>query len=617
MNVLSKYLTLQSLKEPTSYVDYQLQKRLEINPKRDIGHCGKTVIETNKIITNNVVILEGIAMAAMARPPKELSMFLMDSIYVILEKYGDSNHSVHMAALNALQCLAHGCLKESNDPITQNPLVNLKDSIPSPANLVLLHVDYLIDSVSHRLRHLTKNPMAPKVLVAAIKITGVEIIGQIGDSVDQIIDILGELGTSGFVDKIGITENVNEDQSGIVYELLKVFHSLLQVMLDDHLKSRLGVKLISDNNETLIQNIGKIHHDFEGLSPEMTEFLIKNQNDDDKNYDNGEHLKSSKEFFSERISNITENKKNNEDIFGDIDDPESSANIMASNQDENKEPTLTESLALKILNHCLYFLSSDSSHIRKMVLQMFQMGLVVLEGSPLLLNPLVHTLWPTLILRCQDSRHYVAIDALCLIKIIAETSQGFIRKRVEDNIISAFIVLFKNLQRIVEKSKLTNAQKSTNSSIISRNKMHYFISPLIETHSTDNICLKTLFETLLSIIDYVPMSSSNADEISEIMVKFLDSSMYSQIVCQDSIKVLQFIVKKRGSQWICVLIWSALGSPTITSPHPKFIPLIASKSFEIRANAPKFDNYAAVLNHTGNFGHLITMSYMRCYSKEK
>jgi hypothetical protein len=147
--------------------------------------------------------------------------------------------------------------------------------------------------------------------------------------------------------------------------------------------------------------------------------------------------------------------------------------------------------------------------------------------------------------------------------------------------------------------------------------MHYYISPLIETHSTENLFLKSLFETLLSIIDHVPMSSTNADEISEIMVKFLDSSMYSQIVSQDSIKVLQFIVKKRGPQWVCVLIWSALGSPTITSPHPNFLPLIASKSLEVRANAPNFDNYAAVLNTTGNFGHLITMSYMRCYSKEK
>lgn len=600
--VLSQYLLLPHLSQPTDLVDFRLKRMLTIEPKS----MAPTISETNQVIVNISLFLEGVSIAAHNLPPKDISLFLMDGLYPILEKFGDSNLAVSSSASSALLALAHGSMKPTDDPIAFNPLVHLKNSSSTRANMVLMHVDYLIDSVSHNLRFIREHPLAPKVLVAAIKVVGSDIVGPLmSDCVDQIIDLLEDFGVSGYVPGVGATITQEDDDAGIVGELLNVFFALLQVMTEN---PETGVEAILQSGVTpqvLLLDSDPISNDvLLNASSEMQAFYIKNKKLDPEALD--ESPESAEQFFTDMISKAkdtkrTEGEVNPDDVF---DDPESSANIMTSQKDGDIPPTQYEALAFKILSRSLYFLSSDSPQIRMAVLKMFQMGLSILSKSPQL-NPLIHSIWPTLLNRCQDSRHYVAIDALVLVKVIAENSKDFVRKRVKDSILSPFLSLLLKLQSSVSK----RYSKSSKSGAIVKSSLN-FISPLIESRVSENHMLLTLFSTLKVIIQCVPINSLFSDQFAEIMVRFLDAQMYSKEVKKEAQDILHYIAKNCGTQWINILVWSALGSPIIPSP---VFPLVSLKSIPslnyFRSTNPQIINYEPILKELGLFGTLVKENY--------
>ncbi|KAJ1336230.1 hypothetical protein BSLG_007458 [Batrachochytrium salamandrivorans] len=210
----------------------------------------------------------------------EATLILIDGLYPILEKLGDRNHAVSDAAAWALQQFAKTCSElhpslevvvPSSIPAYVSPLpfiqsaahpdlnqeecANSSISRPSGtiAHLVLSHIDYLVDSVSRRIRHIRHFPMAPKVLTAAIRVVGSGIVGPLlTDCVDILIDTLDELGTSGrggevfsLVSNPGSSARVRSAQGvdpqrsalfldtedpGLVGEVISVLYALIEVM---------------------------------------------------------------------------------------------------------------------------------------------------------------------------------------------------------------------------------------------------------------------------------------------------------------------------------------------------------------------------------------------------
>ncbi|KAH6585169.1 hypothetical protein BASA61_007034 [Batrachochytrium salamandrivorans] len=287
-SVISDFLGLAVLKMPT----HISEKRLFIESdssgnsvQLDHAISAKPVHQPHIRDFSHVIlcvslVLEGLGSLATSLTRDEATLILIDGLYPILEKLGDRNHAVSDAAAWALQQFAKTCSElhpslevvvPSSIPAYVSPLpfiqsaahpdlnqeecANSSISRPSGtiAHLVLSHIDYLVDSVSRRIRHIRHFPMAPKVLTAAIRVVGSGIVGPLlTDCVDILIDTLDELGTSGrggevfsLVSNPGSSARVRSAQGvdpqrsalfldtedpGLVGEVISVLYALIEVM---------------------------------------------------------------------------------------------------------------------------------------------------------------------------------------------------------------------------------------------------------------------------------------------------------------------------------------------------------------------------------------------------
>ena len=267
--------------------------------------------------------------------------------------------------------------------------------------------------------------------------------------------------------------------------------------------------------------------------------------------------------------------------------------LIISGNDDIVPLTSHESVAITILEKTIHFLSCDNARVRLLTLQIYEMGFSLLQNRPIELNPLVHKVWPSVLLRCQDSRPFVSNQALRLMIVICKSSKEFVRKRIKDDVINTLMILFKKLQSRVSKIFIRSSEKNQ---LISSSSNR--ISPIMETSSSEDELLSNLFDTLKSIIRFVPVSSENANDLSEIMVRFLDCQVYTRLVYSHAIDVLVFLAQKGSSDWIGVLLWMVHGSP----PNCK---LIAPKSIKEIWKPQKLPDISRIINECGPFAAIL------------
>jgi len=114
------------------------------------SESSRSVEKINSNIILICLLLDGIEQCSLLLGT-EFQLFLMDVLYPLLEKIGCENARIRRSALLCIGSVAKAC-----GPGTV-------------AGLLRDNADYLVDSISLRLRHIQRYPEAPSVLQVAIR----------------------------------------------------------------------------------------------------------------------------------------------------------------------------------------------------------------------------------------------------------------------------------------------------------------------------------------------------------------------------------------------------------------------------------------------------------------
>ncbi|KAI8912855.1 hypothetical protein EDD86DRAFT_118095 [Gorgonomyces haynaldii] len=448
-------------------------------------HIIKHILDSDlKSPVSKILMLQSISQAQLT--PHQIQYLLMDDIYTLLQFLGDSNYWVQEEAKTCLTVLAQ---TRGNSSVSQ---------------LVMEHVDYLVDATSYRIKNLVLHPLAPKVLIAAIKATGQQIIGPLmHDTLDNVLNSLKSMGTTGYLPGHGPT--VTRQSSGLLGDLMLVLYHLLQVCPTPRLE-------IEQQKHSKIQELYLKH---KSPGPELLE-----------------QLSVPKEGFHTQTSEESEHP------------------MDAKNEPEEEPLSDYESLALRVMEQTQYLLYTDCPPLRMVCLRIFTIGLPILSNRPTKLNPLIHSVWNTLASRLSD-HGFVAVEALQVLSVICKTSKDFVRKRIQDNIIQLFSKLLSQMQH---KSTFTTRSNKTR---IIQNTF---------TTTSESRQFETLLECLKSVVQYVPLLTNDIHHLTTTLLDFLNNRFTPSI--HHLVQQILIETLKRKNEWVVCLIWHRLGSPDIRNLKP-------------------------------------------------
>jgi hypothetical protein len=504
-----------SLKEfkPTNITDHNLLQLL-VKEKSSFN-----LQSANMTILQQSAMLQLIATSARRMEGQNLEYFLIEGLYNILSLFAEPNQFLHDSA-NATLFVLSERMCAIRDEVILNPMLKT-DADPSLSNLIMMHADYLLDSCSRKLSFVKSNPICCRVLSATIKITGSQIVELMTDVVDQILDTLDIMGSNGNINGVVSSISPFADNGYITKDLLQVLFELVKVIPPQH----------SDTYRPLDQNVPwdkNPDSEFSRCSRQVCEYYLLNEPTHQKTPFEG----NAQDFFTARLEK---------------DDPVLDNGDDAASQVDSKEPVLStyEKIGLKILERCVYLFNSDSSNVRALCLQIFQHGLLCLNAKER--NPLIHKAWPFLISRCHDSKHYVQIEAIKLLGIISKLGKEFVRRKINEDITMAFINVFRKIQKGANKSQ-TQVGKM-------------LISSKLDTNQQESNLLNNMFATCAIIIENVPQSSRERNQLMEIMFTFL-SKHYSTSVQDQASKIIESLAA-HNREWMFLLVWAIAGSPNL------------------------------------------------------
>ncbi|KAJ3358959.1 TEL2-interacting protein 1 [Kappamyces sp. JEL0680] len=554
--ILNDYLELDFLHRASNSKDSKLfiEDSLASAASSTARSASASVAESNLLICKTTAVLEGLSLAADRLTPQQFAYLMMDGLYVMLEKLGDSNYLISSASSSCLQVFAKRFAELEHHEMLSNALVCTDTPTATVSHLVLAHIDYLIDSISHKLRYVTLHPMAPRVLVAAINVAGSAVVGPLTtDCVDQVLDILDELGTSGYIDSLGPTVSTDTEYS-IMGELLNVLLALLKTVAKDHASP------VPEANRLEIHEQGSPPASADVsvvCSSPMREFLEREREFARQRASFSNQTEDAETFFTKL------HRKEPKTEAQDALDEESLAASMSSKEKEEAAPPLTayETLTLSILERTSYFLSSDSPRIRAAVLEMFALGIPLLAHQSAVLYPLIHKIWPAVVRKCRDPSHFVVVRALTLVKMLATFGKDFVRQRIQKDVVHHLLALLQSLQKRAQEghSKHGAEAKALTPKISSK-----VVSPYLPTTRTEVDLFYETLSALGEIVSHVPLTGDQQHELVQVLMGFLHTGLYSAPVVDQATLILQGFAAT-CPDWLWLVLFLTLGGSSLPS----------------------------------------------------
>ncbi|KAF9535670.1 armadillo-type protein [Crepidotus variabilis] len=281
-------------------------------------------------------------------------------------------------------------------------------SYASPANLLLSNFDYVLDSVSRRLTPRWLDIDATKVLGIMVRLVGADMVEKAGDVVEECFDRLDEFHGYGVVVD-GLVEVLNEVVKVIGLEV--------------------EVNPLKKVNVTPEVNPRRRRANLD----EFFAFLPQRFQDPLTDTDMTDYGPAPREAWG---------KSKGEDK--DEENPEPEEPIQVETTDEPL-PTVIQALTKQIISRSLYFLTHDSPVIRAKILNLLTYSVPVLPESALL--PSVHSAWPFVLNRLDDSEPFVVAAAAGFVAALAENVGSFMFRRIWDDVWPKFRSLIRGLEK--------------------------------------------------------------------------------------------------------------------------------------------------------------------------
>ncbi|CAG8441657.1 4040_t:CDS:2, partial [Acaulospora colombiana] len=412
-SLLREYLemsatTLELVEDSKSLVKSHRDKRTATDLTiglTDKSSINKSLESQNRFILINCFILEGIACIARVMA-KEFKVELIDALYPILEKVGETNSRVHRTADVALHHVAIWC------------------GYSSKKNLVFENADYLVNAVSRKLNHIALDSRTPQVLTAMIRIVGHPLLSYLDDSIEEIFEAL----------------DAHHMKFHLLCQLTTVLFAAVSVIANSHKNEFVEV---SNSKVTVLEDdcLSSHSHANAGISKEIEEFIASHSSQDaHANLPKEEY--ATLEEIGQYFLNIHKSKEEAGD--GEIDDvpkhENDSERIPTDDEtsDSKPKPTRSQSTCLKIIDKVLHSLTSASPQLRFLVLDIIRIALPVLQSIPNELYPLVHRIWPSVVNRLRDDEQYVVLGAARLIQGVSISCGDFFTSRVVQDVWPSF-----------------------------------------------------------------------------------------------------------------------------------------------------------------------------------
>lgn len=345
---------------------------------------GESDPQTSVIYTRNRAImltclyLEGVgAFAKVLR--QEFQPLLMDVLYPLAEKVGSQISAVSSTAYIAMSDICEACGYTSLDELIQK------------------NVDYLVNSISLRLRHFARHRRAPSVLSVMLQFCGANILPLVWDSVVEILDTLDE----------------NHADQAVVF--LPVLHQLTVAVARWYPTQGAGPSAAEQSN-------GKPSSGTPDPT-DVTQFLLKRhkQRLEAEAFDS-EDVTDTATIEEEAAKMAQEKTMEKEDEEDD--------NVSAA-----KDPPLHVKAVKEVLLRAKHVLASADPRLTLLALDIVSQGCRDLADHENELLPIVHQLWPSFRQRFYDAEKMVVIKAVKTLHSLCRICGDFIRKRVEKEVL--------------------------------------------------------------------------------------------------------------------------------------------------------------------------------------
>ncbi|XP_077867574.1 TELO2-interacting protein 1 homolog [Saccoglossus kowalevskii] len=344
----------------------------------------------NSNILQICLLLEGVGVFAKVLG-SNFNVLLIDSLYPVMEKLGDETAVISQTAYLCLIAICKSCAYSSIE------------------DLICKNCDYLIDVISHNLRHLDWFPKSPDVLKVMLQYGNADVLPLTQDIIDEILDSL----------------DLHYDEKSSLF--LKVLHTLVCAVRRwfpcqqvDQLKEN-----VEDKKESFT-SVASFFLEYQKQKKTARGEVSDEEDNDDGSHDNNDGGCPEKD---ETVD---------EDDF--------------SKPDVKPEQPLHIRVVLQVLQKCVHFLSDNNPRIRLLVLEIVKNSVLALQNHQDDLLPLVHQIWPPMIQRFVDNEQLVTIQAFHTLCVMGSICGDFIRRRVVKDIWPKLIAFLNSQSAISLKS---------------------------------------------------------------------------------------------------------------------------------------------------------------------
>ncbi|KAK7093641.1 hypothetical protein V1264_007349 [Littorina saxatilis] len=329
----------------------------------------QTATTRNKAIMLTCLFLEGVAVCAKVTG-KKLRLMLTDALYPVAEKMGSEVSAVSSTAYLTLCHMAEACQYSSVDELIQS------------------NADYLVNSISLRLRHFHRHARAPSVLSVMLQLCTTNILSLVWDSIVEILETLDEHHAEQAVVFLPV-----------LYQLTLAVARWFPVQHTPQQAKPTSPKAKADPAE-IVQLLVERHRT--RLQAEAYE---------------EEAAAEDPHTVEEEAAKMAEE--------GELEEK----------AEEKKEPPLHVKAVKEVLSRTKHLVSSSDPRLTLLALDIIQQGCLDLADHQNELLPMVHQLWQSFKQRFQDTEKLVVIKAVKTLHRLCSCCGDFIRQRVEKDVL--------------------------------------------------------------------------------------------------------------------------------------------------------------------------------------
>ena len=376
---------------------------------------------------------------------------LVESLFPIVQGLASSNHALRGHATVCLNVLSNSC------------------GYPSPSDLVIDNVDYLVNAITLRFNTFIINLKTPQVLSMMITLCGHELIPKLDDLIESIFSMLANF----------------HGYSSVVTSLFSVLSKLVQ---RSQQKSNLALEqaipklpLVKSSMSTSVPDVVRLLSRLSALS--TTEDTIQPKDlgpnalasvpstvvGDRTTRDNDEILKSSPAVEDEALVNT---------------------------------PRQTYRMVQSIVRLSQYYLTHESPSLRQHLLELISMGCITLATNEDEFLPVINDIWPGVMQRLYDPEVFVSISAMKAVSRIFQHAGFFVASRVHSE--------WHNLRALYHRNQPRSTSTDSRSSGFNQ-------------FSTVRFWHENFVLMLAELIKHVPIDAELEDDLVQILTRATSS----------------------------------------------------------------------------------------------